>query len=445
VSRLPAMIVVATIAASLRLTAAERQLTHAPHGHILTNTGVWSPDGRWIVYDVRSDPAGTVFDGQQIEAVNVATGEVKTLYESQQGACCGVVTFDPRVPKVVFILGPENPTPDWQYSASHRQGVIVDLARPGVAENFDACDLTPPFTSGALRGGSHVHVWDAAGYWVSFTYNDALVESDVRNVGVAVPTRPVRVPESNPRNHDGNYFSVLVTRTTSHPRLGSDEIFRASEDAWIGTNGYVRLDGTRQRHALAFQGQVLTTNGAAITEVFVADLPENLTQSGTGPLAGTSEQLPSPPQGVTQRRITFTAGRKFPGLQGPRHWLRSSPDGSQIAFLMKDDAGIVQLWTISPNDGEPRQITHNPHDIASAFTWSPDGKFIAHVMDNSVCVTDVATGLTKRLTPRSDDATVLRPEACVFSPDGKQIAFVRQMPAEGHTFNQIFITTLKTQ
>jgi hypothetical protein len=439
------MIVVATIAASLRLTAAERQLTHAPHGHILTNTGVWSPDGRWIVYDVRSDPAGTVFDGQQIEAVNVATGEVKTLYESQQGACCGVVTFDPRVPKVVFILGPENPTPDWQYSASHRQGVIVDLARPGVAENFDACDLTPPFTSGALRGGSHVHVWDAAGYWVSFTYNDALVESDVRNVGVAVPTRPVRVPESNPRNHDGNYFSVLVTRTTSHPRLGSDEIFRASEDAWIGTNGYVRLDGTRQRHALAFQGQVLTTNGAAITEVFVADLPENLTQSGTGPLAGTSEQLPSPPQGVTQRRITFTAGRKFPGLQGPRHWLRSSPDGSQIAFLMKDDAGIVQLWTISPNDGEPRQITHNPHDIASAFTWSPDGKFIAHVMDNSVCVTDVATGLTKRLTPRSDDATALRPEACVFSPDGKQIAFVRQMPAEGHTFNQIFITTLKTQ
>jgi hypothetical protein len=439
------MIVVATIAASLRLTAAERQLTHAPHGHILTNTGVWSPDGRWIVYDVRSDPAGTVFDGQQIEAVNVATGEVKTLYESKHGACCGVVTFDPRVPKVVFILGPENPTPDWQYSPSHRQGVIVDLARPGVAENFDACDLTPPFTSGALRGGSHVHVWDAAGDWVSFTYNDALVESDVRNVGVAVPTRPVRVPESNPRNHDGNYFSVLVTRTTSHPRLGSDEIFRASEDAWIGTNGYVRLDGTRQRHALAFQGQVLTTNGAAITEVFVADLPENLTQSGTGPLAGTSEQLPSPPQGVTQRRITFTAGRKFPGLQGPRHWLRSSPDGSQIAFLMKDDAGIVQLWTISPNDGEPRQITHNPHDIASAFTWSPDGKFIAHVMDNSVCVTDVATGLTKRLTPRSDDATALRPEACVFSPDGKQIAFVRQMPAEGHTFNQIFITTLKTQ
>lgn len=423
----------------------ERQLTHAQHGHILTNTRVWSPDGRWIVYDLRSDPAGAVFDGQRIEAVNVATGEIKNVYESQHGGCCGVVTFDPRVPKVVFILGPENPTPDWQNSAIHRQGVTVDFTRPGVAENLEACDLTPPFTLGALRGGSHAHVWDAAGDWVSFTYNDALVEVNVRNVGVAVPARPVRVPASNSRNHDGNYFSVLVTRTMPHPRLGSDEIFRASEDAWIGTNGYARRDGARQRHALAFQGQVLTTNNEAIAEVFVADLPENLTQSGNGPLAGTLEQLPSPPQGVTQRRLTFTAGRKFPGLQGPRHWLRSSPDGSQIAFLMKDDANIVQLWTISPNGGEPRQITHNPHDIASAFTWSPDGKFIAHVMDYSVCVTDMATGKTQRVTTRSDDATAPRPEACVFSPDGKRIAFVRLMPEDGRQFNQIFITTLTTQ
>jgi len=35
----------------------ERQITKAQHGHILTNTRVWSPDGEWIVYDVRSDAA----------------------------------------------------------------------------------------------------------------------------------------------------------------------------------------------------------------------------------------------------------------------------------------------------------------------------------------------------------------------------------------------------
>jgi Tol biopolymer transport system component len=59
----------------------ERQLTFRPHGHILTNTGVWSPDGRWIVYDVRSDPAGSVFDGTRIERVHADSGQVEVLYE----------------------------------------------------------------------------------------------------------------------------------------------------------------------------------------------------------------------------------------------------------------------------------------------------------------------------------------------------------------------------
>src|SRR6185503_9726981 len=112
--------------------------------------------------------------------VNVRTGEVREVYRSQNGAHCGVVTFHPRENKVVFILGPENPTSDWQYGMYHRQGVIVTAhtARQPTPRNFtklvnlDARDITSPFTAGALRGGSHVHVWDAAGEWVSFTYED---------------------------------------------------------------------------------------------------------------------------------------------------------------------------------------------------------------------------------------------------------------------------------
>ncbi len=73
---------------------------------------------------------------------------------------------------MVFILGPENPTPDWQYSACHRRGVMVEIDRPQVAISLDACDIVPPFTPGALRGGSHVHVFDGSGEWVSFTYED---------------------------------------------------------------------------------------------------------------------------------------------------------------------------------------------------------------------------------------------------------------------------------
>ena len=405
----------------------ERQVTSGRYGHVLTNTGVWSPDGRWVVYDVRSDPAGAVFDGDRIERVCVDTGEVEVLYRATNGARCGVATYHPVEDKVVFILGPERPTAAWDYGPNRRQGVIVEAARPGVAINLDARDLTPPFTPGALRGGTHVHVFDAGGERVSFTYNDYVVHANQRNVGVSVPGRPVRVSRGHPRNHDGGCFSVLVTRTTATPWPGSDEISRAFEDAWVRGIG-----------ALAFFGDVVTPAGQVVTEVFIAELPEDLTVPGDGPLEGTAEALPAPPRGTVQRRLTFTADRKFPGVGGPRHWPRSSPDGSRIAFLMPDDGGVVQLWTVSSNGGPPEQLTRNAADVSSAFTWSPDGRRIAHGMDGSVCVTSTETGASIRVSPYTEDFNAqLRPEACVFSPDGSRIAYVRTVKG----LNQVFVAS----
>jgi len=427
----------------------EQQVTTAHHGHILTNAAIWSPESAWIVYDTRSDPAGERFDGDRIEMVNVETGEVRRLYESRNGAHCGVATFSPIAGQVVFILGPENPTPDWQYGPYHRQGVLVDVAVPEVAVNLDARDLTPPFTPGALRGGSHLHLFSGDGQLVSFTYEDHLLSAfrteteeqhaNLRNIGVSVPLGPVHVKKTHPRNHDGKYFSVLVTRTTADSRRGSNEISRACEEAWVGAIGYVTANGTRQQRALAFQGHIATERGDTISEVFIVDLPDDLTVCGDGPLAGTERLRPFPPRGVEQRRLTFTSERKHPGLQGPRHWLRSSPDGSQIAFLMKDNGGRVQLWTVSPNGGDPVQVTDNPWDIGSAFTWSPNGRAIAHVMDGSVAITDAKTGLTMRLTARADGGCLPRPEACVFSADGKKIAFVRRVGSGATEFNQVCV------
>lgn len=432
--------------------ATERQVTDAPHGHILTNFGAWSADGEWIVYDVRSDPAGSVFDSERIERVHARSGKVETLYTSTSGACCGVVTASPVDDRVVFIHGPENPTPDWSYAAWHRRGVVVRTGTPGKAENLDARDLTAPFTPGALRGGTHVHTFSGDGQWIAFTYEDHVLaelgdgeghDLNQRNVGVSVPAGPVTVGRDHPRNHDGSHFTVLVTRTVNHPRPGSDEINRAFEDGWVGVDGYVKPDGTRQRRAIAFQGQIVANDGEPVSEVFLVDLPEDLTVRGDGVLEGTATTRPAPPRGVVQRRLTFTTGRKHPGIQGPRHWLRSSLDGSRIALLMKDDAGVVQIWTISPNGGELSQLTHNGYDVASAFTWSPDGRWIAHAMDGSVCITDADSGRTWRLTAKSEEARAPRPEACVFSPDGKRIAYVRPVMEQGQTWNQIFVLTLE--
>ena len=411
----------------------ERQVTAAPHGHVLTNTAVWSADSRWIAYDVRSDPAGTIFDGDRIERVNVDTGAIQVLYVAKNNARCGVVTCHPFEDKVLFILGPEHPTADYAYGPSRRQGVLVDVSTPGTATNLDARDLAEPFTPGALRGGTHVHVFSPDARWVSFTYDDDLVSPGQRNVGVSLPGRPVRAGSGHPRNHHGSAFSVLLTRTTANPRPGSDEIRRAFEDGWV-SEPRASAGQPPRAVAIAFQGEVVTSQGRAIPEVFIVDLPHDPSQAGEDPLEGTADRLPAPPAGCAQRRLTFTAGRKNPGLSGPRHWLRSSTDGRRIAFLMADDAGIVQLFTVPTHGGDVVQVTRNPWPVASPFTWSPDGRRIAHAMDASVCVTDASTGNTYRVTEK-DDAQPPRPEACVFSPDGAKIAYVKTVDG----FNQVFV------
>lgn len=428
---------------------ADRQLTTAPGGHLLTNTAVWTPDGRWIVYDVRSTPDGSVFDGTRIERVDAVTGDVELLYRSRDGGCCGVVTCSPVDDRVVFILGPERPDARWSYGPSRRQGMIVMPGREG--EPLDARDLLPPFTPGALRGGSHVHVFSGDGRLVSFTYEDEILrepspipgrQANARCIGVSVTGRPVRVPSGHPRNHDGSAFSVIVTMLDDDPPAGSDRISRGFEDAWIGRSGYLRSDGSRQRYALAFQGLVTDPRVGIISEAFVVDLPDEprlLEVPGAGPLAGTPTTRPCPPAGVVQRRLTFTADRPHPGIQGPRHWLRSSPDGGTVACLMRDEAGVVQLVTVPTSGGPPQQRSHDPWDVASAFSWSPDGGRIAYVADGSVMTLDLATGTTRRLTVADHGPTAPRPEACVFSPDGRRIAYLRTLTAAGGPANQICV------
>lgn len=431
---------------------AERQLTTAPHGHILTNAAVWSPDGAWLVYDVRSDAAGSRFDGTRIERVEVATGRVEVLHESLRGACCGVATTSPVDDRVVFILGPEDPTPDWTYGPARRQGVVVHCGRPGEALPLDARDLAAPFTPGALRGGSHVHQFSPDGRLVSFTYEDALLdalppgsgERNLRAVGVSVAGRAVAVPPAHPRNHSGSAWSVLVTGLADAPAPGSDQIGRACEEAWIGAAGYRRADGSRQRRALVFQGTVVAADGRAVVELFVVDLPDDdapqgaLDRPGAGPLCGTERTRPRPPAGVVQRRLTVTTDRVHPGLQGPRHWPRSNPDGTRIAFLSRDDRGIVQLSTVGPQGGAPRAVTSGGASVDSAFTWTPDGTRIACVIDGRVCLVDARDGAVEPLTAR-DAGPGPRPEACVVSPDGRRVAFVRPVGSAHGTFNQVFV------
>ncbi|OKP03579.1 DUF3748 domain-containing protein [Xenorhabdus eapokensis] len=419
----------------------ERQITFDSRSHQITNINIWTPDSQWLVYDVR--PHGASFTGLTIEKIHVNHGKTEIIYQAKDDAHVGVVTVSPQEPvRYAFIHGPEKPDAQWQYDFHHRRGVIVSDMQPNVAINIDAMDITPPYTAGALRGGTHVHVFSPDGSRLSFTYNDHVMHEldpvlDLRNVAVAIPLRAVMPAKKHPREHGGSYFSVVVSETTAHPRPGSDDINRAYEEGWIGQRGYRKDNGQWQRWALAFIGDTYTTHGEKIPEIYLVDLPENddvYAIAGDQPLAGTEITLPAPPAGVKQKRLTFTHDNRWPGVVNvPRHWLRTSPDGSKICFLMKDEEGIVQLWYISPNGGEPMQITYSKNSIQSAFSWDSRGRFIACVCDNSVVLCDIQTGKMQRLTERTDDAPCA--DAIVISPDDRYVAFMRDIDG----YRQIFV------
>ncbi|BET95234.1 DUF3748 domain-containing protein [Xenorhabdus taiwanensis] len=419
----------------------ERQITFDNRSHQITNINVWTPDSQWLVYDVRPD--GASFTGLTIEKIHVNHGQTEIIYQAKDGAHVGVVTVSPQEPvRYAFIHGPEKPDTQWQYDFHHRRGVIVSDMQPSVAINIDAMDITPPYTAGALRGGTHVHIFSPDGSRLSFTYNDHVMHEldpalDLRNVAVAVPLRAVMPAKKHPREYDGSYFSIVVSETTACPHPGSDDINRAYEEGWIGQRGYRKDNGQWQRWALAFIGDTYATNGEKIPEIYLVDLPENdddYAVAGGQPLAGTETTLPAPPAGVKQKRLTFTHDNRWPGVVNvPRHWLRTSPDGSKICFLMKDKEGLVQLWYVSPNGGEPTQVTYSKNSIQSAFSWDSRGRFIACVCDNSVVLCDSQTGEMQRLTERTDDAPSA--DAIVISPDDRYVAFMRDIDG----YRQIFV------
>jgi dipeptidyl aminopeptidase/acylaminoacyl peptidase len=164
------------------------------------------------------------------------------------------------------------------------------------------------------------------------------------------------------------------------------------------------------------------------------------------------------PAELTQRRVTFTTERKHPGLQGPRFRLRSSADGSLIYFLMKDDNGIVQIYSVSSAENtkntivkQPlKQITNFKYSIQSQFNLSPDDKYISVVSNNQIYLVSTQDETTaQRAASWSQDGSMTsigekynEREAPIngihWSPDGKSLIYNRYVFIEDDYYIQIF-------
>jgi hypothetical protein len=430
----------------------EKQITNDPaYHHDLDNNDNFSPDGQWLVYDTRTDDGG-IAASSKIEKVNIENGEKRILFEVKNnqdwGPGAGAVSYSSQQNAVVFIHGLEKSTKENPYQQWRRTGVIIEDSNPNVPIYMDARDVTAPFTPGALRGGTHRHEWSGDGQWIGYTYNDAILKAledatgkkqNLRTIGVSKNFKEVLV-DQNDENVSGKWFSALVVRVVPEPTPGTDEISHAASDSWVGTKGYRTKDG-KQQMARAFLGTVVDKNGKKIPEVFIVDIPDDISQPGEfGPLEGTSTTFPMPPKGTVQRRLTNTSALSKPGCSGI---VRSSPDGASLSFMMHDDKGIQQVFLVSPHGGDPIQLTHHDSDVSGNLRWHPDGKHVSYVWNGSLVLCETGDKPFAERFVLLTSPTNPAPSNAVWSPDGKTIAFNRLVVVGKDSAQQVFLRKIK--
>lgn len=440
------------LAATSPTRAEERQITRGTeYNFALDNNDNFSPDDRFLVY-AAGRPGGSA-DARLIAKVEIATGRITPLYapENPNEFGPGVLAagYAHNRNEVIFIHGPLHPTgPENRYEKHCRLGAIAGGDGGGTIKFIDARNVVAPFTVGALRGGTHRHEFSGDGRWVGFTYNDAVVRAhglkidknlDLRTIGVTKVGQPVRVPQNEFFPDRGEGFSALVVVVTAEPRPGSDEISNAAGDSWVGHNGYARADGGKQL-ARAFIGTTRDKDGKPLDELFIVDIPDDITAPGPlGPLQGTETTFPMPPAGTSQRRLTHTENSPHPGCQGIA---RSSPKGDLISFRMKDAKGQSQIFVIPPTGGTPKQATSVEGGVTSDARFHPSGRVVACVAGNKLLIVNVQPGAQfGRTTTLSDNPAA--PYALVWSHDGKTLAYNRTVKTDGKEIGQIFVADFK--
>jgi Tol biopolymer transport system component/DNA-binding winged helix-turn-helix (wHTH) protein len=123
-------------------------------------------------------------------------------------------------------------------------------------------------------------------------------------------------------------------------------------------------------------------------------------------------------------RLTTSAGYSWCAI-----W---SPDGQQIAYSHYPPRGAGREIMLMTPLGGSKRVIHRTAVLKCMLSWSPDGKMLAYTDErdgsNGIFLMSSTGSNVRRLTTaphRSDDAYP------AFSPDGKQILFVRTSTVYG--------------
>ena len=155
---------------------------------------------------------------------------------------------------------------------------------------------------------------------------------------------------------------------------------------------------------------------------------------------GEDHPVPNPagfPKGAKQQMWEVSADSGEPHLLTEGHEPAISPDGKQLAYVLRG-----QIWALRLDDSKakPEQLLQTRGSAAN-LRWSPDGSRLAFVNDRGdhsfIAVYSVASGSVTYLDPSTD-----QDNNPVWSPDSTSIAFIRILPDKDQLFFEPHRTAL---
>ena len=175
-------------------------------------------------------------------------------------------------------------------------------------------------------------------------------------------------------NRDGNYEIYVMNADGSEQRRLTDHPAQDRNPAWSPDGKWILFDSDReppqQLYMMDANGQhVAPFHRAPGDNILPAWSPDGRRIAYTGNRQDGWNVYVVERNESADRRLTNGYGACRPD------W---SPDGRKLAFVSQEADGNGDIWLITPDGEERRQLTYRPQNYDYYPAWSPDGDFLVY-------------------------------------------------------------------
>jgi dipeptidyl aminopeptidase/acylaminoacyl peptidase len=246
--------------------------------------------------------------------------------------------------------------------------------------------------------------------------------------------------------------SVLIVASKPDTVTNKNKSFIYKVDASTGETQQL----TFERASVSFPRWSPSGNAVAFISADAAGKGQIFVLSMNG---GEAKKITSSPTGVQQFNWS-PDGNTFAFTQADEVNNKKEIEKGYDAFEVRYNSMFLNakpspshIWLISSDSGEAKRLTSGLWTIASApcISWATDGKQIAFQSNESpysgeliftIKTVEIATGKINRITNYQISPNAMHKEKQpVFSPDGKSIAYQRNLENVGYGFD-VFLTSL---